>query len=877
MAPLLLLALLSAPEPPPVHLWYEPEWFPGVEGGFNYWSGTHKPTGRWGIAGPGISAEWTQGGESGWNSMGAHADETSAECGRDIVIPRAGKYRAWVRFVEHRRKKAPFVVKLGDRAHTFGEKATLPTDDEYLLYWGFTFAWDSFDVDLKEGTLPLKVLVTAKGEAWRQVDAILLTTDLKHQPHGREKPRFAAWPVPLPGALPGPLPKAPPPRPELGGRRFALWTGVEADPKWWEKQKVDSLRLLDVFHAHSPPADIKAQFHKQYPKPEGTPLIDSPFLTPGFYLGNTPDLSPGTALRKWLERTKQPFYIMTNYATGSYTDKTGPATYAALTGPLAKQFMGYIHGETVGSVGVAVPKAPFPKTRAEQVARIMTHLKAEQAKDWSKIYKTKVDEQHWARGIPCLSVDMTTYAHMFYEMGSECVGYELDCTMSNIPMRMAFLRGAARQYGRPWINYASGNFGDSCNYFTQQPTVPRGAPSWFHSKYAVTDGVTAGWYRSLYHLQYTGGASAIYWEQNLTNQWILPGPGTHPIQLSPFGRGTEDFMDLVKNGPAPGEPVSPVAILLSHAHGWEPTSNDCKMLHHFRESAADRELHELFNVCYGPVGERESRPASPYMQSMPPARLGNVFDVLVDRPARVKALHAYPVVYAAGEVALGPIKDDLRKYVEGGGTLVVNINALAGLPAELTGVKPLGKRARAERWSGLKAAGETTPFEVEEVTLAGAKAVMTADKKPLVTLNKVGKGNVFVTLVPGMMGLDERAHPALTELIAYLALRTSPVMLTMKSGHVMHQIGRDKDGLIVTMLNPDGVDKTQNGVARVDRRAFADLLLTARHVEKADRWADGRLVPLPVGKGDDGLCSVPLKLGPGSLTLVKLTIKAPKE
>src|SRR5262245_58487951 len=105
---LTLLTLLAAgpafaQKKPPVYLWFEPEWFDGVKGSFNYWSDSTKPgkpTGAWGVAGPGISAEWTQGGESEWNSMGAVAEETNASCQRDVVIPRAGKYRAWVRYVD---------------------------------------------------------------------------------------------------------------------------------------------------------------------------------------------------------------------------------------------------------------------------------------------------------------------------------------------------------------------------------------------------------------------------------------------------------------------------------------------------------------------------------------------------------------------------------------------------------------------------------------------------------------------------------------------------------------------------------------------------------------------------------------------------------
>ena len=165
-----------------------------------------------------------------------------------------------------------------------------------------------------------------------------------------------------------------------------------------------------------------------------------------------------------------------------------------------------------------MPDKPLGKTRAEHVAALGPYLRDKQAEQWGKIYKTKVDAAHWDKGIPCLSSDSISLAHLFHDMGSRVVGYEEDSTNFHVPMRIAFERGAARQYGHAWINYASGNFGDACNYFTQEPVVPRGAKSWFHSKYAVTDGVSACWYRKLYYLNYLGGASAVFWEQGLSNQ-----------------------------------------------------------------------------------------------------------------------------------------------------------------------------------------------------------------------------------------------------------------------------------------------------------------------------------------------------------------------
>src|SRR4029079_10411317 len=123
------------------------------------------------------------------------------------------------------------------------------------------------------------------------------------------------------------LPEAKLTRPALGGQDFALWTAVDYDAKTWAKLKVDEVTKYDLFFQFSTPHDIRAKFATAFAGRKDMPILSSPHLLPGFYLGNSPDLSPGAPLRVWLEKTKSPFYIMTNYASGAYTDKTGPATY----------------------------------------------------------------------------------------------------------------------------------------------------------------------------------------------------------------------------------------------------------------------------------------------------------------------------------------------------------------------------------------------------------------------------------------------------------------------------------------------------------------------------------------------------------------------
>jgi hypothetical protein len=880
---------IPAAEKTPVYLWLEPEWFDGVKGHFDYWTGEAKPTGSWGVAGPGISAEWTQGGESEWNSVGAAASETKASCGRDLVIPRAGKYRVWVRYVDHRKKTEPFTLTLTQgkkQAITgeFGLKPVVPANDEYQLYWGFSFGWGVVEGTLAEGAARVELVIDKPGEGWRQVDAILITDDLAFTPVGREKPPFAylgsfalqpkdgaSWRGSGKELVANPLA-----RPKLGGRDFSMWTQVEPDPKWWASQDLDALTRYDVFFRFSPPQDIRDKFHKEFAGRKDLPILSWSGLTPGLYLGATPDLSPGTPLRTWLEKTKTPFYILTNYASGNYTDKTGPATFAALTGPLADQFLGYVHGEAIGTGGVSLPTEPLGKTRREHVDRLGPMLVKKQAEAWSKIYKSAVPESHWSKGISCLSVDSIALAHLFHENGAKVVGYEIDATNVHAPMRIAFERGAARQYGGAWVNYASGNFGDACNYFTQNPVVPRGAPGWFHSKYATTDGVSVGWYRKLYYLNYLSGASAIFWEQGLGNQWMLPGPGKHPIQLSPFGRATEDFMAFVDRLPDRGEPLAPVGLLLSSGHAYEPVNYSCKMLHVFPESDADRALRELFNVCWHPAGVVEGLPAAPDVQSLPNGRYGNIFDVLVDRPVKAEALFRYPVVWAAGGADLRGLAKTLEDYVRKGGTLAVTSHHAPKdekqvLPDALLGFAGSNTFSRFEGWSA--AGGEvrpTTPYLVERGSLMGAEVlVWAAPEVPLVTRNKVGEGAVIYVLTPGGLGLDERAHPVLPYLMNGLTTGLLPVEVRMPdgsrpAGEILYQVNRTKDGYLVLLMNNRGVDKTQSGVARVDRRQSVDVVVrTDLPVKSAKEYTEPRALAFADGR-------VRVTVHPGDVQVVYL-------
>src|SRR5262249_24566988 len=100
------------------YLWYEAENMRGITENSRHEpllnpSYLNLPAAKapgWGISGPGVSAEWSQGGESEWNSVAASADETRGKIWQYIEIPRAGEYKVWVRYADFAGKSESFVV-----------------------------------------------------------------------------------------------------------------------------------------------------------------------------------------------------------------------------------------------------------------------------------------------------------------------------------------------------------------------------------------------------------------------------------------------------------------------------------------------------------------------------------------------------------------------------------------------------------------------------------------------------------------------------------------------------------------------------------------------------------------------------------------------
>jgi hypothetical protein len=478
----------------------------------------------------------------------------------------------------------------------------------------------------------------------------------------------------------------------------------------------------------------------------------------------------------------------------------------------------------------------------------------------------------WDKLIPAQSTSSTSFAHALGEWGTRLLGIETAAVQPGAAMRLAFTRGAARQYGGAFLYYHAPNFGDTATTFTKQMSFA-GPDNFFHTRYGATMGPSLSWYRKSYYLYYMAGASAIYLEQGF-DQFFKPGPGEHPFQLNPLGRITDEFMRFAEKHPERGTPYTPIAFLLDPAHGWDMTDYPHWPFGISQLNKSDRALRELFGAAYYPLLVNEGEPASGDRQAFVNGIFGDIFDVLVASDAKKDAIDNYRALIVGGRIEwTSAWAQKLSDYARKGGVVVLNAAQAKGLPPELTGVRLRGESAEAETArclltpaDGADLSGQMFRYEKIEARPGTRVLMETASGDPLVTMNTTGQGRIIFCALPDLLGMDERLAPFAAHLLAHLAADATPVRV---SGDVEYLINRKADGWVVTLFNNRGVLKPQQGLAQVDRSAYADATVSLRgkSIRQARDWTTDQPVEV---SNNNGQQSVQLKIAPGGVSIVEL-------
>ncbi|OAI45340.1 hypothetical protein AYO44_02745 [Planctomycetaceae bacterium SCGC AG-212-F19] len=860
-------------------LWIEAEHLDGIKG-YCWPMGTpamKKTAGHWALSGPGWAAEWNQGGESGFLSIACGADDDKAVATKTIEIPVEGTYAVWVRYGDWREKTERFQVQLeqpGMQPWTgrYGEQAVIEEDNEMKLYWGWAFGWDRRDVNLKKGPAKLSLMSTTKDPEPRQVDVIVLTTDLTYRPRIKDRPKNDTWTLldtyrksvpdnlePLTRTRPGfDLPAAWKLRTfNDQGFRYLWNVGADKSAKWLSD---DPNRVLYPYQVADD--DVRAEFEKKYGGQKEVPIFADPRVVPTFHgvgpiiFATDPKtgelLEPGQRFAKWLDQhPERSWGTMMNYAGNRAIGPKGIEQFQKYR----SRYVGAISGENLGYFNVdgkKIQEEAGKVTTRRQLAEVIARLSLEaNAAKYREVYGKDLDANAYQDVIACLSVGNIVFMPLCCDWGARTVGYESSAaTSSLLSMRWAFMRGLARQHGALTATYRSCNFGDSSTIFSKQQsfTSPRNL---LDNYYSVFAGAGMTWYKFDIWYQYQAGASMFYHEQGFDEFWKPGGTtvaGIKEVQLSPKGQLVDRFLRLTAQEPDRGVPYTPIAFLVDYAHGWEPAPfwpNSFKNFHQqqerFRFGVHEKMLEEYFWTAFHPIGPESTKPMTGTNEVNVPGVFGDIFDVICAYPdvKKWRTIDTYPVVIAAGEIELTDAEGKrLAQYVEQGGTLLVADEHLTGPGAAALQLPKTGVPAEAEgyQWLGEEAVSPSPRYRYRPIE-GGRALATTPDGKVFCAAVDRGKGRLIYLSVPRGMSITHQAVPALARLYAHLSRGLMPVDV---KGEVEWLVSRTNKGWLVTLLNPAGQAKPQQGITPTDYRENRMVTIRSRLPVKDAR---DRLLP----------------------------------
>jgi hypothetical protein len=275
----------------------------------------------------------------------------------------------------------------------------------------------------------------------------------------------------------------------------------------------------------------------------------------------------------------------------------------------------------------------------------------------------------------------------------------------------------------------------------------------------------------------------------------------------------------------------------------------------------------LFGVAYFPGLVVEGEPAMADRQPFVAGVFGDVFDVLT-AAEKMPDLSGYRAVVLGGRAEWNR---SLNDYVRSGGTVVLNAAQIRNVPQEFLGVRLTNATLEADSARCLSPGEDAQDlggqvFRYEKIELKGATTLIAAaNGDPLVTVNKVGKGMVVFAAVADLLGVDERVTPFAAHMLAHVFADATPVTVR---GDVEYLINRTSAGWVVTLLNNNGVYKTQQGMAQVDRNAYVDVSLSLRgeKIVSATDWISDAAVNVQSDQ-------TTVRLAPGGVAVVELKTK----
>jgi hypothetical protein len=382
--------------------------------------------------------------------------------------------------------------------------------------------------------------------------------------------------------------------------------------------------------------------------------------------------------------------------------------------------------------------------------------------------------------------NMSVTGHSHYEAyaaewGARVVGLEVCENIAFTQSKIAFARGAARQWGLPWSLQASPWFSGACT--TNGPLRIEGKDA---------RGLDAGHSLSLYRRMWLHGwfaGAAMVTPEN--SSAIFFEDSAKPDKLTSHGEAAAEFFAFTRSHDR-GIPYTPVAVVLDHLAGYNGFMGHPWGI--LENTPGDTEINDLFVWQLYPNSDHihqrpnPDNPEDRYLRATP---YGEMADVLLST-AKTETLSAYPVLLLAGDIDFDPaFVDALCGALKGGSRVLLY---------------PRHRDALGDAMKRLQAAGAVEVLDVW-TNPATQRPAAIADKR-----------------------------------LARLAAEHLP--LAVSGDPVQYQINRIRDGWVVELVNNAGVAKKPKEPAVVDPSAAATVKITPGiPAAGAKEWCTGQKWP----------------------------------
>lgn len=347
------------------------------------------------------------------------------------------------------------------------------------------------------------------------------------------------------------------------------------------------------------------------------------------------------------------------------------------------------------------------------------------------------------------------YQHYAGEMGFDVLGVEIGEVVNSYQMHIAFTRGAAKQFGTPWLVDFSPWLNDGMLDYS-------GERVWGDSS-GANKGHSVSLHERSYYMSYMSGANWIIAEAGGINFFYPKLDADGNYFLTPLGKAGQKFNEFTINNSDIGIPYTPFGILLDYYHGTYYGSDYPKRAFEtFPYNEGDNLTWSILDKFFPDSWKQWERKEKNALTNSP---YGDTCDVIMQN-APQEILNSYPAIILSGDIRFSEEETGkIITYIMQGGTAIINTAYLKYFPEII------------------KSDGDNT---------------MTC---------YLGKGKAIVY---GPDYCSDRLDAILNELTA----KYIPFTI---SGNIEYLMNVKKDSIILTIINNDGVLKPVNEPVIIDQ------------------------------------------------------------